>query len=383
MLLANAIALGLGAVAQASDLKSNPAHFVAERAGEVSWSQDGSCVGFGYLDREGRRIDAGVYDLTRHEGKTLLKATGKQQIDQLIWLAHDPLQLAVISEQLTLNGKQMVRQGIYEMDGRKLSVKQLWSGDFPLGQQPNIVVNASPTLAHAIVTFHLKEGKNAYFIVTNGGKDLIPSPDVADAIKQGNGFAGWTNEGTAFFGGGRTDDLSSGPDHDFVLLYELRLDKAQADQQDRQLSIVRSDEDQARAAATLSSVTALIDTISSLKLHTKSDEPLAPGAYGFELTPSDGQLRPVKFPGPYLGAPAPKPTTQLRSLSGNLRFEESSAGIKSLWLTPKQDKPTRATLVAPQAEQAWLHPDGHTVLFLVNGVLFERSVSAPSAPASR
>ncbi len=182
--------------------------FAAQRANQVTWNQDGSFMGYTYREATGYTAEVGIYDLINDRGRSLLRPEPNERVDDLIWLAGNPIELACVSAKTSVDGKATVRETIWALDGKNLTTKKLWTADFLADENVQLSVEASPSLTHAIVTIQTKSTKS-YYVVTLGAGGMVISPDISQAIQEGHGFAGWTVDGTAFFGGGSKNDLSA------------------------------------------------------------------------------------------------------------------------------------------------------------------------------
>ncbi len=320
-------------------------------------------MGYTYRERSGFTADVGIYDLTNDRGRSLLQPEpNDREMDDLTWLAGNPIELACVSTKTTVDGKPIVKETIWALDGKNLTTKKLWTQDFPADDGVHLSVEASPSLTHAIVTVQTKSVKS-YYVVTLGAAGMVISPDISEAIQEGHGFAGWTVDGTAFFGGGSKNDLSAGQPISITL--------SGGDGGDVVGNVSGTFSIQLTNAVT--SEGSSIDLGSFFRLvQPKPNIPI--GNEGLELMPSNGILRQVRFQGYWAGEDAAPVTTQLVPQHHSLSFKESSAGTKALWLTPNVKDPQKGILISPQSEQAWLHPNGRTVAFTVNGVLFVKTI---------
>lgn len=194
--LFSAFAIAAIGFAQSTEQKLRDAHFVSEKANAVTWSPDGNYLGYTSQEASARTTEVGIYNLRNHEGKILFKAGANQQIDDVIWLAGGPVQVVTTSEKTSVGGKPIFRMAIWVLDGKNQTAKQLWTEDVSADQNSHLSIETSPTLTHAIVT-PTWGSETTYYVITLDAKGVVISPDIRKSIHDGQGFAGWTVDGTA------------------------------------------------------------------------------------------------------------------------------------------------------------------------------------------
>jgi len=268
----------------------------------------------------------------------------------------------------------MVRETIYALDGKKLNVTKLATEDFLPARKPRISIATSPSLPHAIITVSTAE-KVTYCVVTLHAGALVVSTDLASAFEQGNGFDGWTTDGTAFFTKDSKDDLTG---NDGVVSLPVVLSALGASNN----SGSSTDSGSSLSIVIQLDSTSVSNLVFALKgeniVAVKAQPAISPGSVGLELMPTNGNLRQVRFPGYWTDEGAKPTPTALTTKEHTLAFRDSKSGTRALWLTPNEKDPKFGILVSLQAESAWLHPDGHTAAFTVNGVLFVKTVRWPA-----
>jgi hypothetical protein len=366
-------------------LAQDSAQFVSERVSQVMWNENGKFLSYQFDEANGHTDEIGVFDAVHVKGKLLLKLTPKQTVDREMWLNGDAIELVLVSEPTQLEGKPATRETLFALYGNNLTGRKIWSVDLAQELKPQFSIEPSPSLSHAIVTVQTTKEK-AYLVVTLGATDAVISNDVHEAIRTGHGFAGWTNQGTAFFGGGSTDDLAVNFLAQISFVTNLLSAANEASAGSGSEGSNNSGE-VAKAVVVTGNPTVTLDEGVVLKISgelnnlfvLKTAHPAVPeGTEGYELMPEVGVLRPVKYPGPWVNPPQPPAKTVLTPQGMTLSFKDSSAGTKALWLLPNVKSPRQGTLVSAVADVGWLSPNGHTVAYTIDGVLFVKTVKEPT-----
>ena len=95
------------------------------------------------------------------------------------------------------------------------------------------------------------------------------------------------------------------------------------------------------------------------------------GAVGLELEPTNGVIRQVRSPGPWAEPGRDEVGIAPQQQSVNVNVGPMTGMSLSLWLVTHDKK--WSTLVAPNAQSAWLSPTGQAIAYTVDGALFVRA----------
>lgn len=342
------LAVAIAWVVQAQTLQ--PARFVVPKASEVTWNPDEKYLGHLFRNSAGHVDQIGIYDVVNDRGKVLLSPAADQDTEQIEWLAGRPVELVSTVEPVSGRDKPTIVRAVWALDGSDMTAKKLWAREYGKDEETSLSIDASPSLTHALVTLNSKMG-TSYFVVTLGAGGMVFSPDATQATKKGHSFVGWSVDGTAMFG-----NAAANPNQFSQLLLQALNERAQVrlDGQDN--------------------LTFKINFV--LSARPKSNAEI--GSPIYELMPSNGALRQIRFRGDWPDDPPVVRKNNLVPHDEKLTFKQSTGGAKSLWLAPNIKNPQEGELVAAQAEEGWLAPHGGTVAFTVNGVLFVRRVAPPN-----
>ena len=375
--------LGTGCFAQSKiQVKVGPPEFVAKNVRNVTWSNDGRSLVYETSDSKGRKL--GVYDLDGQDGKTVLDIPEGTDLDQIVWLNSGKKCLAVLKQRTT--GTTVT---VNLLDAHGLTARQVWTHTYGPKQAANVMIEPSPTLAHALLTV-TGEKADEVWVLTLGGGSVVFSRDIQAAQMQGSSFAGWSQSGTAIFGPGTKNS-------EFVI--DGKQGDIKADKQSDGVNVT---------AITISAVKLSLDghsgvvesdggLKSSLVFLARLRPNYETGASVLECMPANAALRQIKFQGYYADPLVDEPNAEIRSENQQLVMGKSKAGANSLWIvpqnlppqdkapahtgivveTPKREvqKPEWGVLVSAQADQAWPAPQLTAVAFTWNGALFVRPVS--------
>jgi hypothetical protein len=242
------------------------------------------------------------------------------------------------------------------LNGKAKSGTEVFSKIVPVGDKIDIDVDTSPSLLHAI--FRVKSGKetNHYVLPSNGGK-LVASRDIDEAVKAGNYGPSWSQDGTAIYGGTGQESRA----------FTLQGGKVISDDANKVQTIVAKE---ISISFTAVEGKALLDGVNGLSFKLVPPAPPV-GASVFEVVPSNGVLRPVRFKGPWSSAPEKPRALESKSNPSQLAFGQIRGSSTSLWLMVGK---TVGTMVAAHANQATIAPQDRAVAYITDGALFVREI---------
>lgn len=348
--------------------------YVAPEVESVVWSEDGRCLA--YTSRKGDSVVVGVFDLESGKTGEVVKIPAGDVVSSLDWLRSGKKAVLVVKG---TTGGPNVR--VLVLDAQENVAKQVWNRAFKAGEDPNVAVEVSPLLAHALITVATGAGSETW-VLTAGANTVVFSRDIAQAQGQGHQFADWSSSGTAVF----SNAASSGVAH--VMNLKISGGNLKADQFEITLGDVQAAPAKEGHRSGSSSRVNFLSNIPILNRFFLRMRPEIPaGATVLECVPSNGALRPVRFSG-YYEPRAPSPDRpDVRSKLTPLTLGKAVAGSNALWLTPVdpngavqeegtpvQDPPT-GVLVSAQADAWWPSPSLNAIAFSWNGVVFVRSVT--------
>lgn len=366
------VALFAGITAYAQVPKLGEAKFVAAKANAVRWNRAGDFLSFGFQAKGGHWDSLGLFDCAKGSGATILTPGSTSNIENYEWLGGKPIVLADVSD--TVAGQK--RRSLVALDGRTMKSRTIWTADFKPNENVSVNWECSPTLPHAIVT--VTAGKlTRHLVVALGANDALYATDIDKAVSQGIEFAGWSVDGTALYGAGSASagKLFNDVVIDFATNSTTTGEAKQASakaQGDAQATVAFYE---AIRDSDLTSVLKFKTSLSLSLLAKRAQPAFAPGELVWEVLPSNGVMRQVKFQGYLPELEHKKPRLALTDKPDRLEFKASQGKTKALWLTPNGESPTEGVLVSPQAEDSWIQPNEQSVVFTVNGVLFFRSIT--------
>ena len=310
-----------------------------------------------YSREEATGVGLGIYRLGDPEGKVVLHLAKDDRWSRE-WCQGSSSALVTVSRKLKTATGDGNEAALYLVDGLRKTSFKLFSHIVQTTESISVEAELSPSLTHAICTVHV--GKTTYTAVLPiNGKQLVSAPDIDQAEARGLSGPSWSRNGTALYGeglgvttfqiGGQTgkEVLAGEKSGTFVI----------------QLSGANGEIGAGDLATMLTGLT--------LKM-----QPPAPpaGTLVLEVVPSNGALRPVRSPGPWVGVPQVATTLGTESHRTWLDFGRSRGDANSLWLMqgPKQD--AVGALVAANANSAAISPADKAVAYITDGALFVRRI---------
>ena len=325
---------------------------------DVSWHENGKAFIYGRQEENGKGI--GVYALGKHEGKTLIHLA-KGETYYPYWLGVSNSALIVIRGTAPEDPKSnQIRMFVLDADTQV--AKQVFQEVYDPKVFPQVTVDPSPILKHAIITLRSSEGAR-HMIICNGNGELIKAPDLDRAEKEGMTGPSWSLDGTGIY--------ANIPYKSFVSTNEVPI----------AISGVSGATARLSSDVSFEIVTSNVKIVEGQPINTKLSlsfravPPTPPtGSQVLELMPSNAVLRPVRFRGPFVPVYAGGIPLVPRSQSIVLQYEKSSAQDNSVWIKRGTQKGTPATLLAVHASQTWLSPKQSAVAYVIDGALFVRTI---------
>jgi hypothetical protein len=333
------------------------------------WEPAGKAILYEATDADG--AFQGVFRTDKMKGQEVLRLPPHTNIEAQVWLAQRPVILQAFSTPIP--DKKLKRWSINVVDAEALTAKELWSWEYPDNEPVSVEVNASPSLDHALVTIHDAKGAHPY-VLCDGASTFVLSTEMEAASKQGHGFAGWSADGTAYFGqtaaqaAGQTLKLSTGgvssggrADEEGVVV-SLILEKARV----ATVGEVRSE-------------FVLSDLVGKIRLMTARPTAPAAGIGVLEVMPWNGRIRSVRSRGPYVAKPVVPIPVLPRQEPARVVSGLRQGGSRALWLLPSTGKAEDVVqpgslLISPDAELFWLPSNRSWVAYTMGGALFVRQI---------
>lgn len=346
--VASALCLGASALAQQSTFEFagrafslGRARFVAEGVDQVLWSPDGADIAYTLKDPEDKGIRVGLFDLRKGSGKVVAYYGDNEKLEHLEWLNGGHKILLVSRRDVTDRSTPTEALTIRVADAEDARSEQLWSSEFPSDRHASVEIDPSPSLAHALITVQSGQEKN-YYVLTLEAKAIVPSSDLAEAVKEGQERAGWSVHGTALF---TAEDPAPA--------------RAGANPNAGARDVVSKNMTQlARASFAIS-----------------DRSPLRSGDVALECMPTNGVLRTVHFPGLFQHTDPFNVLFAVKLQSDEVRLGSSTQTIQSAWLVPanKAQEPV-GLLVCAQCEGAWQSPNGRAIAYKTEGLLLIKTI---------
>lgn len=329
----------------------------------VDWEPAGKALLYEGTDADGSF--QGIFRTDKLQGKVVLRNPKETVTRHRGWLAKRPVMFQVFSVQNKT--RKVLRLWMVVIDATTLTAKEVWSSEFPLGEQIGVEVMQSPCRDHAIVTVTDRKGAHPYVIV-DGSNVVLAAPDIAQAQKEGAGFAGWSADGTAYYQrGGQPETFrarqSDGNDVVITLGQKGELQAGQA------IEFVASGDAKEK----------LITGVSfALKILAAPVAPPA-GTAVFEVMPWNGRMRSVRSRGPFIDKPLDPAPVDPRPERARVISGSRQGPSRALWLLPAGLKPEDAfsplaLLVAADAERFWISDNKGWVAWTTGGALFVRQI---------
>ncbi|MFI5387686.1 MAG: hypothetical protein ACHQ50_16375 [Fimbriimonadales bacterium] len=370
----------------------DPALPVDIRVKTIDWHPFGEALLYSREEETG--IGIGIYRVGDHEGKVVLRlAKGDQWSSE--WFQGSNSALVTVNRKVQTVQGEANEADVYLVDANQKSAYEVFSRAVLAPDKISIETELSPVLTHAICTVH--EGKKSYTTVLpiNGGR-LVTSPDIDQALAQGLSGPSWSRDGTALYGKG----LGSG-----VMTFRLSGQSGQGTLQSdgKSGSFVL----QLSAEGDLSKQ--LGSAIQGLILKMQPPSPPA-GTPVLEVVPSNGVLRQVRSPGPWVEKPEEETNLQQADNRSWIDYKRMRGSSHSLWLVLVKPGPNQITgdgngsvivdngtirvtgsgngsvttdvvrddaagvLVAANADSAELAPRAIAIAYITDGALFVRKI---------
>jgi hypothetical protein len=287
---------------------------VAGGVEEFQWSPDGAALLYVAHTHKGTEI--GLYSLKTESGGIAVTLPPEEKLEKTTWLNAE--HKAVIVSRRKVSGREVETDllALRVVSVGKTSCEELWSSEFPAAMGAKVDFELSPTLAHAIVKLS-SSANRTFLVLTSGAKSIVPSADLAEAMKRGEDLVGWSSAGTALF----PVPTSATPDADratdaFNAIYSAQ-----------------------RRVPVLSDIPILSRLFSSPPATFFEGEPV------LECVPSNGVLRPVRFPGFYEKHEESSYPLALQVVPSDLRLGSSTQAIQALWLIGRGEQSEKTGLL--------------------------------------
>ncbi len=339
-----------------------------------------------YKREEETGFSLGIYGVGHREGKVVIPIQ-KEDTWETTWLADSNSALLIVRGPAKKATAKSTQIRIYLVDGKTQSARQFFDQTYEEKAVPSVVVDASPGLKHAIVTFRSSANSktkvaaiSTHMVLTAGGGAFVASPDLDKAEKEGLSGPNWSLDGTAIY--------SNLPQSQ--LRFVSGNDKAAAGDKVGTISVTND------GAQTISEIKFVVDTVATntdvtgalsgssreavLTLNFvgeifKVGPPMPKtGTSVLELMTANPILRPVRFRGPWVNSAVVPSKVVNRNQSIVLHYDQSNAQDNSVWLTAGPEKGSPATLVAVHASETWLSDSKTGIAYLIDGALFFRSI---------
>jgi hypothetical protein len=322
------------------------------RIDRVDWHPKGDALLYSRAEEGG--VGIGLYRLGDVEGKVLLHLNEKDTWESL-WLAGLPDAVVTVYRSVATGQGQQKEAALYLLNVKSKAATELFSKIVPANESIHLFVDASPSLLHAIVTVHIGKETAHYVLPNNGGK-LVAARDIDEAVKAGNSGPNWSLDGTAIYGGTNGSIVwQSGA--------AAAVDVVPSKTQERVSK---------EASITFTVATDKLSSDIASYMSFKLVPPPPPiGASVFEVVPSNGVLRPVRFKGSWATAPAKPKILESKSNPSQLVLGQLRGSSSSLWLMSGKSS---GVLVAAHANQALIAPDERAVAYITDGALFVRTI---------
>lgn len=329
---------------------------------EVKWHPEGQA--FLYIRQEETGKSIGAYALGKFEGKGLVKL-GKNDTYQSYWLSGSKAALIVIHSPAPQAATKSTQIRMVLIDAENMTAKQNFSEIFDDKALPSVEVDTSPSLKHAIITLRGPQ-ETRHMILALGFGEIVKSPDLDRAEKEGLTGPSWSVDGTAVYSntpGGRNTFISK----DVPVILSGVSTGGSSDQVSGgtfEVTLTNSSE----AAAT---------TVSGklLRLSFRLSPPMpATNSPVFELIPTNGVLRPVRFRGPFESRYTGGQPLISRNQPVVLQFEKSNTQQNSVWVRRGTEKVGPSTFLGVNVSETALSPQKNAVAYVIDGALFVRTI---------
>ena len=341
---------------------------------EVEWQPQGKVLIYRRDQEQGSAL--GVWEPGKFQGKVVLPIQKGESWDTT-WLADSNSAIVVVEGPASEAKTKSKTIKIYMVDGDTQKAILMFNQTFDEKLAPEVEVNSSPSLKHAIVTFHNSAG-SSHKVLNLGGGSLSDSPDLDRAEKEGLTGPTWSIDGTAIYSNATRSKFESSEKTGRIIktvrissadvtgsTVNVTTDETKGATSTREISLIRGD-----------SVDVFSTLTSNLVFRIKFSPPVpATGANVLELMTSNPILRPVRFRGAWEGAKEISAKVVPQGQSILLHFDQSNAQDTSVWLTRGTEKGAPATLVAVHVTDTWLPNTKTGVAYTIDGALFFRPIN--------
>ncbi len=331
--------------------KLEPAQAVDLRIKSVDWHPHAKALF--YTREEDNGLGLGFYVPGDKEGKVVLR-TEKGDTFETRWFAGRTSALVWITHPLP-NERQLIR--FYLVDAETKKVVDLYEEEASIKSKLQFDADASPLLAHAIVTRTDVTGTK-HLVLPEASTKLLSSADLDKASKEGYSGPTWSVDGTAVYGN-QGPGLSLNSNRLSFIVDGDAATQATSGESDKSINVVIS-------GLSLSGG----NSAGGLTLRFLPPPPPT-GATVLELMPTNAFLRSVKFKGQWKDTRI-QDRFEPQSKLSRLDFGVSRGYANSWWLTLPAMKADQGVLVTSNASQAFLAPESRAVAYITDGTLFVR-----------
>lgn len=350
--------------------KPSPVDFHVRR---VDWHPNGDAMTYERRVGDGQGI--GVYRIGQDQGKVLVPLEKADRYESE-WLQGTSHCVVIVYQDDARANPPARRIRVHLLNSETQQGREIFNREFPLALNPDMNVDTSPKLLHAVFRLYRNEGKERvveHFVLKTNGQELSPCPDLDAADKQGLSGPSWSIDGTAVYSSRSSSDPAA--TFDEAKLRELvLLDRAAQKSWDG--AKIRSE---IMVADAYEKQKLVKDGLLALNLKWVAAPPAPPiGAAVLELMPQNGVLRQVRFRGPWEEVKAEHAYIASIDQPVLLNLGRSKAQSKSIWLVEGDKAPESGTLISSNAAQAWISPKIRAVAYLTDGALFIRELGKPN-----
>lgn len=354
--------------------------FVAKKVRDAYLAPNGRAVAYTVKTKSGLAI--GGFNIDTDEGKILLTLKPDETLHNIEWLPSGT-RFLVHTVQPSGQGR-IITLGVGDVT--TLQFHTMFTRQFAESDNAGMSFYISPLLDHALVDILTSKGRETW-VLTQNATSFTYSRDIAAAEAQGQGYGGWTANGTAVYGS-MTDQKGV----QFMFkeqTLDIKLDNKGLGQSGTDFVVELTPQFDGQTEQSLLKLSGRLVAVKPS---------YAVGATVLECVPSNGALRSIKFPGAYVE----KQNSQMRLLQvptpQQLKLGSSDAEVTSLWLsedTPgvavpvtdgselnpgqkeaqsKKTVPKTGVLVSAQVDGWWTCQQDSLVAYTYKGALFVRTI---------
>lgn len=350
--------------------------FVAKRVQDVWVAPNGKALVYSTKTKAGLAV--GAFNVATDEGAILFTLKPDEVFQQIEWLPSGT-RFLVHTSMANSQGK-LLTFGVGDVN--QLQYKTMFTRQFGEADAAGMTFYTSPLLDHALVDLTTDKGHETW-VLTQNATNFSFSRDIAAAEAQGQGYGGWTANGTAVYGG--HGDMRGAQ----ITFSESAFNLGKVENGTFTIEL-QPDAQSGVREALIKLSGRLITAAPAYQV----------GETVWECVPSNGALRSVKYPGPFITKESTMAPVFEYNLTQELRLGTTSVGTKSLWLVPGSQMvsqtsgeqtsetfkgevklppvPKSGVLVSAQADRWWPSLDRSLIAFSWNGALFVRTVQRGS-----